>query len=1375
MFKRISCFILLIVMIVTMASTGIVSLAETSELIETDLLFNGDMEWLGTSYSMWSGLHIPETENIHGGLKSLKLTSTEENERQLYVQTIDGFVPGQEYTVSCWIYTDDLVNGINIWKNAYAGMKVEIQGTSQAISLSLYPNRGTLPYGEWTYGEATFTCVQGATGTASIHVRHDGIGTVYYDDLKIVGNTTAEKYAEIADKKERYQEGYNISMDFYNKQNNNADTASFAENSLNLIKNPGVDTIANNSSLARYENNEYYIINSKGLEEKVTGAQNWGTRSNYMSQQKDYPEFADKNITEADYEVIYRDDTVYHNGEASVKVHQPTGYVAYNDPYTMQVVYSGANNCGEDFIPGADYLLTAWVKTEDIASKTGGAYFKIQANGTNTVSFSTVPARYTDGQWHQIRYLFTMPEGTTSLYVYARISGAGTVWYDDLALGRADSNPYLDFGTKHTFYYTDEPEIEAWANFKTDVYDIEDGSTVKFTIFDENENTVATQSYATAETNRWTFASSLLATEKAKYIIQAEYILSDGTVKNALRKNIYRYDRPTSMDTEGNIYDTVTGEFIPPVFIYGATYDTHGDLAEAGFTVLRTSINLSSDESIQQHLDDAHAKGVKVLVALYGTVAGHPKQIVRTREVVTKFHTHPAVAAWMLMDEPNLHVSPLSIQTYDEMLYYLEEGYKAVREIDDVHPVYNIETLGQTGDSYERTSQMCDIFAIDPYPGSLHSSIAGYTYTLTNRAINAVYGERPVWVLGLAADWSDYGKPIDSAMLRYQVYEALWTGAKGAGHYLSDSTTYPEPTFTSIYLETFRKSKESGELDEIFDHYSAGNSPTWAEGAGNGYEWQSWHKDNGDIYLAIRSRIGKEGNKEVVIDSLTTDIKLVSSNGKVSIDGYDATLVNGVSEETITSSDNTVAITLKAGEVSLYKVTPAENVNFAYDGDGVPVAYGDEIIANGDCESANPSGFAGVNTGLLGSTSVTNTADPKNSDNKTMKIAKKSSLFGGSSNHTYQNTSLTLESGANYKLSFDMYGESFTSSKLPVVTMTYNNDGATSETVTLYNSHINLSTWTKYDLIFKVPADATGATLAFTFPNGTTTYLDNISLKKVLAVSEHELLKNTSFEFFEANSSYTAANGTRPTGGWATNSSGYSTFTVPAISAVTPHSGNHTIGLGANGTELVASGIPVDYGKTYELSVWFNAKNLTDASTYPQLFVQTSGNSTYNSSLGHSTMRTNFTDAYTHKNDGWYKLSATFSTPEYQEGYDVTKASVSIKMMGSSANVVGYVDDISFRVKPEKTGYTLRNLSYSSNDTAITVEYDVTNHFTESGGTVFYIFYDADGRYVKMEKEDAVFNNIHMSRTFDKIDFTSMKVFIWDSLGGMIPYSNAIE
>lgn len=104
----------------------------------------------------------------------------------------------------------------------------------------------------------------------------------------------------------------------------------------------------------------------------------------------------------------------------------------------------------------------------------------------------------------------------------------------------------------------------------------------------------------------------------------------------------------------------------------------------------------------------------------------------------------------------------------------------------------------------------------------------------------------------------------------------------------------------------------------------------------------------------------------------------------------------------------------------------------------------------------------------------------------------------------------------------------------------------------------------------------------------------------------------------------------------------------------------------------------------------------------------------------------------------------------------------------------GYFDDVTFKLKG-KTGYTLRNLKTSTSDSSITVEYDINSHFTEDGGTVIYVFYDADGRMLTIEKEAAAFGGAHITRTFDKVDFASMKIFVWDSLGGMLPYSNVIQ
>ena len=110
-----------------------------------------------------------------------------------------------------------------------------------------------------------------------------------------------------------------------------------------------------------------------------------------------------------------------------------------------------------------------------------------------------------------------------------------------------------------------------------------------------------------------------------------------------------------------------------------------------------------------------------------------------------------------------------------------------------------------------------------------------------------------------------------------------------------------------------------------------------------------------------------------------------------------------------------------------------------------------------------------------------------------------------------------------------------------------------------------------------------------------------------------------------------------------------------------------------------------------------------------------------------------------------------------------------------AGDAIGYFDDATFNPVSDKAGYTLRNLTTTVDGSTVTVEYDVTNHFTEDGGTVIYAFYDAEGRFVKFEKEDAVFDSIHITRTFDNADFASVKVFIWDALGSLVPFSNTIE
>ncbi len=1380
--KKFLSFFLLVVTLFSISSTGMLCLAESNGLVEADLVLNGGMEWMNTSYQCWSGSHTPETEIVHSGNKSLKITV--DASRPIYTQNGTGVTAGQTYTLSYWIYAEASLEKTYILNGslqaAGAGAKIEISGTmvdssgnstttTIASTIDLYNPTGD-ELGTWvqrtitvTVPENGYTDKKGYTyypsGTFTLHIRPQGTGTVWYDDMTLTGYTTQEKADYVNNKRSSYQEGYELSMSFFNVQEGYTKYADLEPGVVNFVKNPNFET----ADAYYNDTDEEFSYKKDGTTHYASGAASW-SRSNYGRQQdSDGKEIVSRTSAENRTE----------GGGYSMRVTVPENYTADNAPMFMQTLYPNDTNGG--FVAGAEYIFSCWVKTKDVTYGEG-VFYKLQANydGGNYVFSNRSVAVYGADEWTEVKYVFTMPENITSIHIYIRLSGSGTFYCDDVVFGRSSNNNPLDFYTEHTFYYTEDDNIDATAKIKTNLFEIEDGSTITFRIEDESGNTVGEQILDAAETVSVTFPVSTLTKLKTKYILNVEYKNPDGDIISSATKRIYRYNRPTAINEDGNYVDENTDKEIYPHFMYGQRLTTNDDLAAGGVTIVRPSFDLGNDASIQATLDDLHAHGMKALINLYGTAAGHPTQIERTRAVVSKFHTHPAVAAWMLMDEPSLQVRTGGILTYDEMLYWLEEGYKAVREIDDVHPVYNIETTGAADDSYERTGQMCDIFAIDPYPSSLQASISGSLVKATQRARNAVYDERPVWVLGLAAEWSgSYATPtVNSAMLRFQIYDALWAGAKGAGHYLGSteeeveavggkSHLVTETVNAPIYNKTMKQASESGEIKELFEHFSLGKHTVFTEGTGNGYRYRIWYKDNGDMYMAVTSQIAKdEKNEDVMLDSLVTDIKLVSPNGNVSIDGFDAELVNGISEKEIHSSDNTFAMTLSVGEASLYKITPAENINFPMTdtphGEKRPMDYGTELVSGGDFENGLGSFFTAYNVGK-----VLSSANSGNGESCLQLVPS------GSDNVIYRSKNISVASKKTYELSFMMKTSSLTSATLvPNVKLKF---GSGSKIHHLYNIHPHNGEWKTYKKVFEVPEDMLACKIEFELPAACgDVFLDDISLRQVTAYNEEQFTNNNSFEWFEANASYINANGTKPIN-WDTSSKTYANIYVADDSVIAPHSGNYSVGIKAAVLQQTAP--DVEYGKTYEFSVWFNAKNMVDKSTYPHLTIQTR-NSAGAYANGATTKREYFYDSYLNKDKGWYKLTALYTVPEYQDGYDIKSVVVTLNVAGDA---IGYFDDASFKLVSEKGGYTLRNLKTTVGESSITVEYDVTNHFTEYGGTVIYAFYDADGRFIKFEKETASFDSLHITKTFDKVDFANVKVFVWDSLGGLVPYSNMIE
>ncbi|MBR2973735.1 MAG: carbohydrate binding domain-containing protein [Clostridia bacterium] len=1334
MFKRCLSLILIVIMF-SVVFSGITCLAEEFET--TDFLLNGGAEWGNASYSCWSGTPAISTDIVRTGTKSFVIATTADNaattgvleSRQIFYQTMNDVLGSQQYTLTFYLRKEadfqsaTVASGCTVLSpgttmKPAAGMKIEFFNANGAIIGSFdRSDEFSSSNGQWEKFTYTFTTPVN-TVSARAQMRSQGIGTMYFDDLSITGPCTAAVKAKKEEHYARMQKGYDMSQYFYNEQQK--EKTDVVLSGANYVTHPGF---------------EYSLTFSKYW--KLPAVSSYGFTASQATDDK-------------------------KSGYYSLKLESPAGYSGVN-PHAYQALTPPSGET--TFSADTTYFVSAWVKTVN-APLGAGAYYDMKlynAEG-NEVGVQSSPITNTNGEWQKVDYVFTMPADITKVTFYIRSTSTGgmTVYYDDVEFGLASSSNPLILKTKHTFYYTDEGNITATATFNTGAASIESGSKIRFSLTDENGTAIATSEVATAEVNEWTFNPLTYMSKATKYILKAEYIDASGNASDewVKTKNIYLYDRPQTLDKNGNLLDgdIVNGQFIPngkivpPFFTYRYGVEGSGrfdEFASAGITVIRPHENITLE-----FLDELHANGVKALIQLYSPPTGHPTSIEKVTGIVNLVKDHPAVVAYMLMDEPSEHIGPTNYLTYDEMLYYLEEGYKLVRGIDPIHPVYIIECWGNFADTFERSSQMCDIFAIDPYPHTINTALGGTMTNQANIAIEGVSGERPIWVLGLASAWgTSYGSPenYNSTMLRYQLYEALWAGAKGAGHYVTaaDTTSDGKP-YEDVYLETFRTANETGEVSELFDHFSFGNSEVFAEGTGDGYRWRSWYKDNGDIYLALQTKLNSSGK---VNETTPVSLNLISSTGKFAISGFDALLVNGKSEKTVSSVNSTFSCTLPKGEVSLYKIIPVERIDFTKINstkyDIIPLAYGENIVANGDCEAASPSGFAGCSN-----TNYSRTNEKAKDSTYSVKLTPKNT----SSSMQLRAYNLPIDRNSYYEVSFSVYSEYFDAEKVPQLWLTYRSPESSDyqrprEYFT--QTHTHNGVWKDYRFIVANPAvadnlEATTVDFLVDIPAGIEScYFDNISIRKVTDYKEDNLLTNISFESLSRVNDYV---NTSATGfyGWGTAS--------PANIYITDDAHTDNFGVGVKNTSFYATA-PVEGGKTYLFSTWFNANELTSAASYPSLKVQ----------AGNFTSTVDFTNAFDKKAAGWHLLSAEFTIPDSVAAN--TRATVSLVMTGTD---IGYFDDATFGIKG-KTGYTLRNLKTTASESSITVEYDINSHFTEEGGTIIYVFYDADGRYLKMEKEAAAFTGAHITRTFDKVDFASMKVFVWDNLGGLIPYSNVIE
>jgi hypothetical protein len=198
------------------------------------------------------------------------------------------------------------------------------------------------------------------------------------------------------------------------------------------------------------------------------------------------------------------------------------------------------------------------------------------------------------------------------------------------------------------------------------------------------------------------------------------------------------------------------------------------ELKESGIT---HNLSFFPDaETMSKALDTAQKAGIKMIVSC-------PELKTNTKETVIRFMNHPAVAGYMLRDEPNRADFP-----------ELGEWTKKIRAVDDNHFCYlnlfpNYATEMQLGTKTYK--EHVDLFikevpvqqlSFDHYPVLGDSLRANWYENLEIISEAARKAGKPFWAFALSVAHSLYPIPT-VAQLRLQVYSDLAYGAQGIQYF----------------------------------------------------------------------------------------------------------------------------------------------------------------------------------------------------------------------------------------------------------------------------------------------------------------------------------------------------------------------------------------------------------------------------------------------------------------------------------------------------------------------------------------------------------------------------------------------------------------
>jgi hypothetical protein len=560
-----------------------------------------------------------------------------------------------------------------------------------------------------------------------------------------------------------------------------------------------------------------------------------------------------------------------HSGSRAASVSSGT----LTNPWVLQKVPVEAGNT---------YEFSTWFKSSGVQGK--GVVLKVEfyssesGGAANWVFEKFGPyIRETTGDWQPYKFRLQAPEGAVVAVVYLRLWGTGTVLFDDAAVKLVN----LTMSTDQIVYYSDvaEGRVRISNRFSDDVYT---GKTIGVRITDAVYGMVIHSVYGLAAQPDMTLTFDPRGMSlNTPYEVETVLSASDQTVIDRASARIYRYNRPTSVPAGGLI--RVDGEPFFPVIAYHADVEQYPLLHEIGVNTVQ-GVNAGTTTAIRQAMDSAHTNGLKVLFPLYYYM-NITQDFAKMAQYVAEFKDHPALLAWMTIDEPSGNGVTVE-QT--------AAAYAIVRALDPTHPVYTVE-----GDrnEYANYGRVPDVLTVDSYP--LPNRPIANVGDDVRRAAEAAKSGRPVWSI-----LQTFAYPPPSAWtylptiteVRNMAYQSLLAGATGLGYYalndpgwsLADSALWPG-------LKQF--APELGLMADLSRLTPADHRNE------DGVEWAVWDKE-GELYVVAVNKTDQTKAVSIALPEI----------------GYHAELLYGDYPASYDDPTGQLNVTLDARQASVFKLKP---------------------------------------------------------------------------------------------------------------------------------------------------------------------------------------------------------------------------------------------------------------------------------------------------------------------------------------------------------------------------------------------------------------------------------------------------------------------